>query len=353
MTGRRVAGLLIAGVVVVAVALFMSSRRDGSSETQSGEAVLPELKASVNEVTEIRLTRSGTGGTVLKKQSDTWVVGGRDYPADAGQVRKLLLDLADMRVVEEKTSDPENYSKLGVEDVSASGSTGTRIEVVNPKKTHTLILGKTTGGKSMYVRLADAKQSYQATPQISVDADAARWMDRTVIDIPQDRVKEVALTPASGPSYTVSREKKEDAEFAVSNVPKGRELSSSTIASSVAGALVALNLDDVRKAGAPSEISPAEGAESGNGKASRDAAKPSTAHAVFKTFDGLTLDITGRQEGDERLLSIKAESTAKETASEASVLNKRFAGWEFEVPTYKYDAIFKPMEELLTEKEKK
>jgi hypothetical protein len=26
------------------------------------------------------------------------------------------------------------------------------------------------------------------------------------------------------------------------------------------------------------------------------------------------------------------------------------AGWEFEIPAYKYDAIFKPLEEMLAEK---
>ena len=33
-------------------------------------------------------------------------------------MRKLLLDLANLEVVEEKTSEPANYAQLGVEDVT-------------------------------------------------------------------------------------------------------------------------------------------------------------------------------------------------------------------------------------------
>ena len=53
----------------------------------------------------------------VEKGATDWTVGERDYPADSGKVRKLLLDLAALSVVEEKTRIPENYPALGVEAV--------------------------------------------------------------------------------------------------------------------------------------------------------------------------------------------------------------------------------------------
>ena len=48
-----------------------------------------------------------------------WIVVERDFAADAGRVRKLLLDAAALKIVEEKTSDSKRYADLSVEDVAA------------------------------------------------------------------------------------------------------------------------------------------------------------------------------------------------------------------------------------------
>ena len=42
-----------------------------------------------------------------------------------------------------------------------------------------------------------------------------------------------------------------------------------------------------------------------------------------------------------------AVSTAKETADEAQKLTAQLQGWEYELPSYKYDGIFHSLEDLL------
>jgi hypothetical protein len=48
-----------------------------------------------------------------------------------------------------------------------------------------------------------------------------------------------------------------------------------------------------------------------------------------------------------------APAPAPDIAADSSTLNTKLAGWAFEVPEYKYDAIFKPMEQLLKKDEPK
>jgi hypothetical protein len=115
-------------------------------------------------------------------------------------------------------------------------------------------------------------------------------------------------------------------------VPKGRSLSTSSAANGAASALASLVLDDVRRV-------PKEPA---------DPRKLDT--ASFTTFDGLTLEVTGRKDGNRRFITARAESGSKETSTEADSLNARLAGWEFEVPVYKYAVIFRPLEEMLAAK---
>jgi hypothetical protein len=328
MTGRRVGALIVAALVVILLGLWLSSRKNANPESIAGQPVMKTLKAQLNEVSEVRVSRGDGSRVTLKKQPTGWLVGEREYPADAGKVRKLLIDLSALSTVEAKTSDPSKYSQLGVEDVTTPTAAGTRIDLVTPEKVNGVIVGKTAGMKSGYVRAADVKQSVLATPQIVAEADPKRWIDTTLVDIPESRIKEIEVSPASGPSYRVTREKKEQTDFTVTGVPKGRELSSPSAANPVAGELAMLALTDVRKA--PSADAPA---------------KPE--RAVFRTFDGLEIQVLGVKDGDRHFVSLVPTSSAKETGSEVQALEARARGWQFEIPAYKYDGFFKPLEELL------
>jgi hypothetical protein len=329
MTPRRLTALFIAGLCVIVFAVWLSSKRHLERATIAGELVLPGMEQALNSITEVHLMKGDDTHTTLKKGATDWTVGERGYPADGGKVRKLLLDLASLNVVEEKTRTPANYPQLGVEDVNSPKATGTQIDATTPGKTYSLIVGKSSSGKSGYVRVPGKEQSLLAAPAVTVDADPKRWLDRTLLDVSQDRVKDFTIKPADSPVYSASRSSKDTQDFAVADIPKGRELSNPTAADPIAGALGGLTLDDVQHA--PS--TPPD---------------PKTlAHATFHTFDGLAIDVTGRKEGTRTLISVAASSSDKATEAQAQSLVARTQGWEYEIPAYKYDAIFRPLEDLL------
>jgi hypothetical protein len=334
MNGRRVGMLLGAALVIILLALWVSSRKVQIADNAAGSPVMKALKAQLNDVTEVRIAKGDGSKSTLRKQPTGWIVGEREYPADTTKVRKLLIDLSALNTVEAKTSDPAKYALLGVEDVSTPTATGTRVEAVTGQQVHGVIIGKTSGSKSAYVRAIDSKQSVLATPIVQAEADPKHWLDTTLLDIPETRIQEIEVAPSGTPAYKVAREKKEQTDFTVTPVPKGRELSSASVANGYGSALVLLALTDVKK---------------------QDGVKPITQEprVTFRTFDGLELQITGRVEGDHRLIMIAPRSTAKETADEAQKLEARVNGWMFEIPNYKYDALFRPLEEMLKTVEKK
>ncbi len=333
MTIRRVLLLLVAAVLVIGGGLWLSSKRQSEASSLAGTPVLKGLEPAINEVTEVRISKGDGTLVTLRKRASDWVVVERDFPADGGRVRKLLLDLGNLEVIEEKTREAANYATLGVEDVTTATAGGTKLELVTPSKTFGLIVGKPSGTKSVYVRAVGEPQSLLAAPQLTADSDPKRWIERAILDIPQDRIKQVAVKPATGPAYTVAREKKEQADFTVAPLPKRRELSSPSAANPLAGTLAGLTLDDVRRA-------PANAPEAAE-------------QVTYQTFDGLQLVLTGHKDGDRRYVTVAASSTAKETAEEAQKLDAKLEGWEFEIPGYKYDSIFRPVEELLAPKPEK
>lgn len=335
MSARRVTVLLLIGVLVIAFAIWLSSTRHLEHATLEGDVVLAGLESSVNSVTEVRLHKGDGTQTTLKRGASDWTVSERGYPADSGKVRKLLLDLAALNVVEEKTRTPANYPQLGVEDVNSPKATGTLVEAVTPKKTYSLIVGKSGSGKAGYVRVPGQPVSLLAGPLLSLDPAPQRWLEPAIVDIQQERIKEFAVKPASGPAYTAARDKKEDQDFKVAGIPKGRELSSPTAADPIAGSLAGLTLDDVHRAGGAPGSPPAQSA-------------PAPVEQVtFRTFDGLEVEVTGHKDGSRNLISLVARSSDKQTQAEAATLASRLTGWEFEIPSYKYEGMFRSLEELL------
>jgi hypothetical protein len=192
-------------------------------------------------------------------------------------------------------------------------------------------VGKPAQGKTGYVRVAHTEPSLLAQPLISVDADPRRWIDRSVVDIGEQRVKEALVEPAASPAYTATRDSAQQSDFKVTPIPKGRELSSGSAANDVSSAFTALQADDVRRTPTSAAATPATKSD----------------HAVFRTFNGLALDVTGLAEGEHHFIALLARSTAKDSQAEADALNKRFQGWQVEVPAYKYQAMFRPLEDLL------
>jgi len=361
MGQRRLIALILLSLLVVAGAIWLSSQRDLPRDDTAGARVLPVLTAALNDVREIRLVKAGEQTAVTLKRADThWQVAERaNYPADSAKVRKLLIDLSDLKVVEQKTSNPANYKVLGVEDLKATDASGVRVELKGLKQpVMSLIVGKNAGSRSSYARQADSQQSLVVTPALTLDTDPKNWLDRSLLDIPADRVQQVRVRDAKGLTYTAARESREQTDFTVRDLPKGRALTSPAAANSAASALTALSFDDVRPA------------------AANDPWNKDVVRAEYRLFDGTVVDVMGRKEGgaywirlsprfDEAQHQLFATPAASETKNgtaaappaaterkpdevraEAEKLAARFAGWIYEIPAYKYDSLFRSLDEL-------
>ncbi len=326
LSSQGLAALLAAGLILIGAALWITSRAPSGGGTQAGKLLLPGLERTVNAITEVRLTAANGKETTLEKHAEDWIVAERGFPADSGLVRKLLLDLAQVKILETKTSDPAEYSVIGVENVTSKGATGTRIDLIEPGKTLSLVVGSPSGDDASFVRLAGAKASLLVSPQIVPQADPKQWLYNSVINLPESRVQEVSVQVGKAPPYTATRASAEQPDFTIAGLPRGRQLSSLSAANAVANALASFTLDDVHKPAGPQTYPD---------------------HALFRTFDGLVVEVSGRKAGNSRYVELAAHSASKAAEAEARQINARFGGWELEILGYQYDAIFQPLEGLL------
>ena len=352
MTARRLRILGLVAAVLLAAGIWLSVHRAAERADLGGSHVFGDLQAALGEVGEIRLSRGDGSRTTLRKDVGGWTVVERSYPADGHRVRELALALSNLKIVEPKTSDPANYAKLGVEAPDTPTAASTLVEVVAGAKSWSLIVGRSAEGRAVYVRKPKEAASALAEPSLAVDPDQKRWIDRLLTDVPGADVHDIAIDPASGPDYLLSRAKRGDADLILSPVPKGRSQVTSMSLASQVDALAAFNFDDVRTLPTPA---------------------PATSdRATYRTFDGQVIELAGRHDGGKAYVTIAARrdpalaaqfpapepATADKPAAEKAPepkpaertverLSARTNGVEFEIPLYKYEGMFKPREDLL------
>jgi len=373
MTSRKLLILAILAVVVVGAGIWLAERQTSTPEGESA-LLYPALKKELDAITAVRIVKAGGEPAVEIKRGETgWTVSERsNYPADDGKLRQLISGLSDAKLLEEKTSNAENYATLGVEDISSTEAGGVQIEVDGAKQPVKLIVGKQgSGSQSHYVRRAGEPQSWLISKSLETSASPDQWLSKQVIDVSADRIQSATVTFAGAKPYTAAKKSRADENFSVEGLPKGKELSSPSAADTFATALAGLTLTDVRSA---TELS----------------GEPS-ARATLKTFDGLVTEASGWKQDDKHYVALKtsfdaaqaerfkvattdtqqkeepaantegappaaeaaedkeepAKPAAPNVTEEASSTNAKLTGWAYEIPEYKYEAIFKPLDELI------
>ncbi len=322
MKARGLTALAVVAVVAVGGALFIGSRRDHGRD-ESGKALLPGLDGELASLDELDVIKGGAAPSVtLKKIGDGWVVRQRnDYPADVSKLRKLLLALGDTRIVEEKTSDPANYPAIGVEDPSKPGASGTGLAWTAADGRHELIVGKAAALGS-FVRLDSQARSELVAPSISIDVEPRFWIDSRLTDVPLANVQRIEVKPAEGGGYTLTRASAKDATFTLAGVPAGRKALDAAALAPSPSFLGGLTVEDVAAA------------------STVDFGKATVVTVTLS--DGNVLTLTGASAGDKHWVTIGATKDA--------ALNARAQGRAYELAAYRYQAIFRPLEELLVPK---
>jgi hypothetical protein len=351
MSRQRFIALMVAALVAISGALYLSTQRNLPRDPH-GLPLLPSLAGELNTVTALSVRKGGTTPTVtVHKQGEQWTVAERaDYPADVPKLRKLLLALGDAKIREEKTSNPANYPIIGVEDPAQPGATGAQIELTAQDGKHAVIVGK-SAGEGNFVRRAEEKASYVVEPGISVEAEPRYWIDTHLLDIAADKIQRVETKPATGAAYAVHRvaatePKPTDAKssspnatapaapaptapapaaskFALEGVPRGRQAADPQSLAPSPTLFSNLNIEDVAQAG---DI---------------DFSKPSTVTVTLD--DSSVVTFTGAVIGDKRWIQVAAPKDAS--------LSAKTNGRAFEIATYRYDGIFRPLEQLLVPKQ--
>ncbi|MCK7594928.1 DUF4340 domain-containing protein [Pseudomarimonas salicorniae] len=396
MSAKKTLILAVVAVALLGAALWYSAARRPSQEAALQTPALPGLAERLPAVQKVTLT--GAGDRViatLEQGEDGWRLVEKDYPADSGALRTLLLGLAEAKRVQAKTAKPELYDRLGVEDVSAEDAQGVKLTIEGGGEPLAIIVGQNVNtGTGTYVRPAGEAQSWQIDRNVAVEKNAANWLQKSLTDIQPDRIASVSVSAGKDQVEIVASEA-DDGDFILANLPRGREPQSAFVADATAGFLQGLRIDDVAGAEAQPAQEPqrkaifrttdgldiavtsweAEGKSWAQLQASLDEARAGKAieaaqaaakadwEAKQQAADGEEAgDAAGQGEEEGEEVAPEAPLAVSDPAAhreqrlatlreEVEALNARFAGHSFQLPTYKAGNLNRELEAYLKPKD--
>lgn len=327
----------LAMVAFAAAALYYQARE--VAPRYQPQSFLPGLASHVREIAHIRIA-SKTGIVDVRFEPEKgWVVASHDdYPASFDRVRETIVGLAALQTIEPKTARADWLHFLDLDAPPKGNGVAITLQNGQGRTLAGLITGKNvdigdaSGAVGLFVRRADSDQSWLARSVFQPKTDDGEWLDKQVMDVDLARIQEVDVNPADGPSFEIRRDKPNVADLAIVDLPKGRELSYTGSADSVAGAVSGFTFNDVRPA--------------------REFDFSDTAHVartVARTFDGLIVTVHAIQKGQDYWATVSAEGVPgkPQAQQQARTIDARASGWAYKLPVYKGRQLMSTLESLL------
>ncbi|WP_439579769.1 DUF4340 domain-containing protein [Elioraea sp.] len=312
--------------------------------------VFPDITPRLAAAERIEVRRHD-GTVTLERRDGAWGIAERShYPARAERVREVFTGLAELRLIEERTGNPDLFSRLGLEDVTVAGGTSQLLTVTDAQGATIaeLIVGRrripTPGHQpaAIYVRRPGESRTYLAEGALRLDTDPMLWVEREVLDIKRQRVARVTARRAGAEPVTVVRADPAAEHAAVAEPPDDFKPEQHKV-DDLPRALEWFSFNDVRPA---AELASAE----------------ETGEASLVTFDGLSLTIRVVKADDKRWAIVSASwaepaapppenppeqlRTPEAAREEAERLAQRLAPWAFQIADWKADVLTYRLEDL-------
>ncbi|MGD0109860.1 MAG: DUF4340 domain-containing protein [Rhodopila sp.] len=327
----RGVGLLVAlGIVAVAGGWFFGTRTIPNEQTAvaGGALMFPDLAPKLRDLAKVEITHQARQTVIEKRPDGDWGVASmHDYPVQDAKLRAMLTGLTELRLAEPRTSDPAEYSRLGVDDPNGAASAADLLRLVDGTGKpilavivgHRRVRSQANVPEEVYVRRPEETQSWLAEGSLQVDADASQWLDRNVMNIAHDRIASVAV----GDKALVFA--RQDGKLTLTQPADHPKLEDYKV-EDVARALELLTFQEV--------------------KADADAPGSEAGHSVFTTDDGLAVAVTVLHADKDIWARFAVSGSSDKVKPEAERISERVAGWTYQIGAWKEKSLVPTIDDL-------
>ncbi|MGE0225789.1 MAG: DUF4340 domain-containing protein [Acetobacteraceae bacterium] len=337
MSPRTLAILVVLGIAALAGGWYFgtATKPEQQVAVDAGRLMFPGLAPKLQNATKIEISNQDKT-LVIERKNDRWGLASRgDYPVIDTKLRGMLTALTELRLVEPRTADPEQFARLGLQDPEAKDSKANLLRVLDAQGQplvavivgHRRVRTQAKVAEQVYVRRPGENQTWLAEGSLQVDADPQLWLDRDIMNIPHTRIATVAVTHGESSLDFAAK----DGKLVVMKPSEHPPLEEYRV-EDVWRALETLTFQDVQTDAAP--------------------AGEAIGQSEFTTTDGLVITAKVLRGEKDSILARFAVAGADKVKEEAERLNARLAGWTYQLGSWKEKALVPVLDDLKKAEEK-
>lgn len=335
--------LFVVVTMVLLLWAYMASRSVVVIKEVAEVKFLSELEKNIDNVGTIIIHNKGN---VFKVhfENGQWVMPDKySYIVNTGKIRDLVQNSANAAIIEKKTTNPEDFVVLGLNDPKEADSDATRITFLNNDETVTYadyIKGKSRKGmngdyqgKELYARLFNDNQAYLIRGDLNFELNVNSLLGGETFAIKRDKLSSISFNYLQNQqdNFTISKNTEGQADFAITQ-PENKEVKALGKVDAIAASLEYIELQDAV---------PIEGFS----------VKEPELLIQYKTFAGLVVDakIFKYQENTWIILFASADSENQQALADAEKINKLAAGWVYKVDFKSAGNFYYKLDDLVKE----
>lgn len=341
MSQKIVLVLTIAVLVMIGAAVLLSTDEGNNDEMKM---LLPGLNAQLVNLDRVEIVTRDETVTLAAIDGRWSVVERNNYPAKREILSAMANQVAKAKLLEQKTSRPENYARLGLVDLEDPASEAVQLSLRAGETEFITLLGNNASGRTgRYAR--NGEQAW-LTDVIDVEKLPAAWLEPVIINVESADVARVVLKGEGG---ELTFERNAQGEFDFGQLPPDRELKYPAITGEPARALVNVRLEDVA--------------------AHEDKRWQDVASANFTLLDGREIRVQAAKYGEGNWLNFSvgsapesAETGIGEETSDADSSETKtvvaittalpdLSVWDYRVSSYVFDDFVKSLDDILEEQQ--
>jgi hypothetical protein len=335
MRPRTTLILLVLGVLTLGLG-WQFGVRDVPHEQNTmaqGTLVFPDLVAGLQKAARVEILHQGKTLAITLAGGKWGLPDHAGYPVQPEKLRQLLTGLTELREMEQRTSDPADFAKLGVEDPKGASADSTLLRVLDGsgKPIAELIVGhslestQSSASPEVYIRRPGDNQSWLAEGNLQLDTDPMAWLVSDIVNIDETKLADVTVTRVDQPGGPQTLQFARVGDKLVLKSPADHPKLDDDKLADVGRALESLSLNDVKPA------------------ARQSGTKLGT--AVFTTTDGLVVEATVFKAGKD-LWAQFAVSGSGAAQKQAAALQAKVKGWSYQIGDWKQAALVPDMDDI-------
>lgn len=332
--GKKAVLILLALCSLLFAALFYTKDPLDIKNAGELELFIPGLTKRLADIKRILINTNDGVVELVYRDGQFLVKSKENYPADVKAVRQLLYGVAELEILEVKTSNELLLGEIGLANDEAS--VRVRFNDGRDNSIADILFGKSQAGLSKqgrdwFIRQYKSPQAWLVNGDINLFKQPIQWVDKNILALESGSLKQIELYPETSDAVKITKTE-QSSMFTIANLKETEKVEPQKVEQLV-DSFRDLRFDDVR---------------------------PRNEQVLSKDIQAINIEttaglfifilVTDAEQGWIVLQAIAA-SADEVVNNEAESYNQLWADWEYKLPKFKIDQLLNKKQDLLTEEE--